>query len=358
MHKRILGYDFARAFAIFGMVIVNFKIVMSASAGSEWILRITGLLEGRAAAIFVILAGVGLSLMTAKSRSDPSSQSMSRHRISLLKRALLLVVVGLSYSPIWPADILHFYGFYIAIGVLLLTVKDRTLILCAIVLMIGFVALFFIFDYATGWNWTTLAYTDFWTLRGMARHIFFNGFHPVFPWASFLLIGMWLGRQNIVDVRIRRRIMLVSLILLAGTELISREALICFGENGSGLSESDVLSLFGTKPMPPLPQYVLSAGSTAVLFIMLCVSLTSRFADASWVGTLCKTGQMSLTLYVAHVVIGMGFLESIGRLENQTIEFAVVGASLFNLSSVVFAYFWISKFRAGPLEQMFRKLSG
>jgi uncharacterized membrane protein len=61
---RIIGYDVARALAIFGMVVVNFKVVMAASeADPGWLASLVGLLEGRAAATFVILAGVGLSLL-------------------------------------------------------------------------------------------------------------------------------------------------------------------------------------------------------------------------------------------------------------------------------------------------------
>ncbi len=46
--KRITGYDFARALAIFGMVIVNFKIVMGAEkAGPHWLLDVFGLLENQ-----------------------------------------------------------------------------------------------------------------------------------------------------------------------------------------------------------------------------------------------------------------------------------------------------------------------
>ena len=49
---RLIGYDVARALAFFGMVLVNFKIVMGASgAGPAWLVDAAGLLEGRAAAV-------------------------------------------------------------------------------------------------------------------------------------------------------------------------------------------------------------------------------------------------------------------------------------------------------------------
>jgi uncharacterized membrane protein len=91
-HKqRIIGYDFARALAVFGMVVVNFVVVMGAEAnGPLWLQRVVGLLEGRAAATFVILAGVGLSLFSQKARLHNDMEGVARHRNALAKRALFL----------------------------------------------------------------------------------------------------------------------------------------------------------------------------------------------------------------------------------------------------------------------------
>ena len=52
------------------MVVVNFKIVMGAGdRGPDWLVSLVGLLEGRAAATFVVLAGAGLSLLSGKGRT-------------------------------------------------------------------------------------------------------------------------------------------------------------------------------------------------------------------------------------------------------------------------------------------------
>ena len=180
---RIIGYDFARALAIIGMVIVNFKIVMNAgTSGPSWLSWFTGLLEGRAAATFVILAGIGLSLMTNRARIHNDDTVPGKIRIRLLKRAMFLFFIGLLYTPIWPADILHFYGVYIAIGILFLTASSRRLLVVSGLFVLGFVVLLLLFDYEKGWNWSTLEYSGFWTPTGMIRHLFFNGFHPVIPW--------------------------------------------------------------------------------------------------------------------------------------------------------------------------------
>ncbi|MCZ6774700.1 MAG: hypothetical protein O7G83_22320 [Proteobacteria bacterium] len=49
MVNRIIGDDLARSLAVSGMVVVNFKIVMSAQKnGPDWLVNLVGLLDGRA----------------------------------------------------------------------------------------------------------------------------------------------------------------------------------------------------------------------------------------------------------------------------------------------------------------------
>jgi len=330
---------------------------MNATTGSQFLLDAASLLEGRAAAIFVILAGVGISLLTKKARESNDVLKVKSHRISLFKRSILLIVIGLAYSPIWPADILHFYGLYIIIGTILLTASNRTLLTFSGILIAGFVLLLGFVDYELGWNWKTYEYLDFWTIEGMVRHMFYNGFHPVFPWAAFLLIGMWLGRQNVFDKAVRNRLLIGSLILWVGIESISHILISYFSANPDGLSIEEIYYIFGTKPMPPMPFYILSATGSAITFIMICVTISLKYNESKILKPLIYTGQLALTFYVAHVIVGMGFLEAIGKLENQTINFALLSAMIFNILCIVFAYYWKRKYAVGPLEWVFRKLA-
>jgi uncharacterized membrane protein YeiB len=350
-NKRIIGYDVARALAVFGMVLVNFKVVMGAAgSGPVWLDGLMSLLEGRAAAVFVVLAGVGITLMTNKGRQFGSLDRQRSDRTTLLKRALFLFVVGLAYIPIWPADILHFYGVYLAIAAFVFTASDRRLWTGAVFSTLMFVVLLMLFDYEAGWNWETLEYSGFWTPAGMLRHLFFNGFHPVFPWLSFLLIGMWLGRQNVREPATRCRILGISLVVALLTEAVS---LVLTTRFFSG----DLGALFDTVPIPPMPLYIVAGASTAIVVILLCLEATQRNPEARWATPLVHTGQLALTLYVAHVLIGMGFLETIGRLEQQNLVFAVTSGLIFCVLSVLFAHFWRLRYKRGPLEWVMRRLT-
>ncbi len=358
MNNRVTGFDLARAFAILGMVIVNFKTVMGSDTGAEWLKFTSGLLEGRAAALFVILAGVGVSLMTRDARESTDHAFIIQKRKILIKRAVLLFLVGLSYSFIWPADILHFYGLYILTGAFFITSSDRTLKVMSSVFTFVFVIMLFFIDYETGWNWETLNYSGFYTVAGMIRHLFYNGFHPVFPWAAFLFIGMWLGRQDVLKPEVRQRILIYSIAIAFASELFSWLAVNYILNNLPAVYSADLAALFGTKPMPPVPLYITAAGGTAVAIIILSIILTEKLKDSEFLRPLIYTGQLALSMYVAHVVIGMGTLYLMGRLFNQTITFAVFSASIFNLSAIIFSYLWRKRFKTGPLELIFRKLSG
>jgi uncharacterized membrane protein YeiB len=45
MNQRLIGIDVARALAIIGMIIVNFKVVFG-SKGSEWLQTFSSILDG------------------------------------------------------------------------------------------------------------------------------------------------------------------------------------------------------------------------------------------------------------------------------------------------------------------------
>jgi uncharacterized protein len=355
---RIIGFDFARALALFGMVIVNFKLAMNADNGTAMLLSFAHLFEGRASALFVILAGIGIAFSTKKARMSGTSEDIQKVRWSLIKRAILLIVVGLAYTPIWEADILHFYGFYFLFAAFLFTVSSKRLLLVAIGFVLTFPLLWVFFDYEHGWDLANLSYSGFWTIDGMIRHIVFNGFHPIFPWGGFLIFGVWLGRLDLSSSKVKRELLIWSLSILIVTEMGFYLLRLWAGDGTSiGMSKDEIDFLFSTSIIPPLPQYMFSAGSSAVIVLLACLKLTSVMPTNSFIQWISKTGQLTLTLYMAHVIIGMGTLEAIGLLYNQSIGFSLFAALVFSTASIIFSVLWLNRFKAGPLEVIFKKIS-
>lgn len=358
MTQRITGFDLARALAVFGMVIVNFKIAMTAETGNPLLMSFAELFEGRASALFVILAGVGVTFLTNRAREFTDSSFVLKSRISLIKRGLFLVTIGLIYTPIWEADILHFYGVYFFIAAAIFMVNDKVLLFVSALIMLTFPVLMLFFNYEQNWDWSTLTYENLWSFDGMVRHIVFNGFHPVFPWAAFLIFGMWLGRQDLSQRLIRNRLLAGALITLVTTEFSFYFIRTTLGDGSAiEMTPEEVKFLFSTSIIPPLPQYIISAASSAVIVLIGSLYFSERFSESNINKWLCQTGQLSLTLYIAHVIIGMGVLESIGRLENQTINFSLLCALMFCVCGVVFSIVWLNFLKTGPLEWIFRKVA-
>ncbi len=351
MSKRIVGIDIARALAVIGMIIVNFKIVFG-DQGPGWLKIIADFFSGKAAATFVVLAGVGLALMTnsAIRQKDKAKLKIATSRI--LKRALFLFVVGLSYIWIWPADILHFYGIYMLLLLLFISQKQTYIWIGTIVLIGSYPVLMYLFDYSTGWNFETLDYPTFWSLDGFFRNLFFNGFHPVFPWAAFMLFGLWLGRQDLRDRHFLKRLTKTSLVVFFAIQVGSYFL-------GKLDPSDDWQAVVGTSPMPPLPLYMLNGISFSTFLIAICILWAQGREEHSMVKALHKTGQLALTFYVAHVVVGMGLIEFLldQPLGTYSITFSVLYALSFSLLCIVFAHFWLKHKKAGPLEWIMRKIT-
>ena len=66
--------------------------------------------EGKAAATFVTLAGLGLGLAARKYWGQ-------EFVITILKRALFLMVIGFLNVTMFTADIIHYYDFYFLIAI-------------------------------------------------------------------------------------------------------------------------------------------------------------------------------------------------------------------------------------------------
>ena len=361
---RLAGVDAARAVAVAGMVIVNFEVVMFAGdRGPGWLRAMVGGLEGRAAAAFVVLAGVGASLMTARARRRGDLVELEAGRRRLLRRAGFLLVVGYLFVLVWPADILHYYAFYLGLGSLLLGASDRALWGWAAAAAALFAALYTFAGYWDQLDAVDLVYDGFWTPVGLVRNLVFNGWHPVLPWIGFYLAGMWLGRRDLADRRVRWRIAAVAAAVAAAAETVAAffEPIV-FDIVTTGPSSLGVVAgnraLLAAEPLPPGPVYLLAAGGTAVVMVVLCVEAGVRWPGSAAVRWAARTGELAMTIYFAHVLVGMGTLEALGQLHSQPLWFAVTCAGLFLVASVVFSVAWRRRFERGPVESVMRRIAG
>ena len=356
--QRIIGIDVARALAVIGMIIVNFKVVLGAK-GHLWVETIARVFDGKAAATFVVLAGVGLALMTNTAIKNKDAIKIKIIRIRILKKALFLFGVGISYIALWPADILHFYGVYMAIVVLLLTCTEKTILISAIALICSFPILMIFWNYEMGWNFNTLEYETFWTLKGFLRNLFFNGFHPVLPWAAFILFGYWFGKQDLHNNKFVKNTFFISAFIFVAIQILSYMAILFLSE-GNKETAKELTEILGTNPMPPLPIYMCNGIAIAIALISGCILIAKKLKNSYIIDALHKTGQLALTFYAAHVVLGMGVIEAINpaKMGKYALEFSMIYALVFSFACVLFAVIWRRYKKLGPLEWLMKKVTG
>lgn len=357
MKKRIIGIDVARALAVIGMIIVNFKIALGGN-GANWVKSIVGFFEGKAAATFVVLAGVGLAFMTNTAIRNKDVEKLKEAQTRIVKRALILFLTGVSYIIIWPADILHFYGIYMLIVLLLLRSSKWAIFITAVLLILVYPVLMLLLEYDSGWDFQTFEYESFWTVPGFFYNLFYNGFHPVIPWTSFMLIGYWYGKQNLNSEKFVKKSFLISSALFIVIQIMSYLSISILSE-GDVETVKELSEILGTSPMPPLPLYMFNGIAISIAVISACILVAKRFATSKTIDALQKTGQLALTFYVAHVIIGMGLIELINpaKMGNYSIEFSALYALTFSLLCIVFAVIWRNHKTSGPLEWVLRNLT-
>ena len=217
---RLTGIDAARGVALLGMMATHLLPTFEADAQltPTWI----GLtFSGRAAALFAVLAGIGLALSTGKQRPLRGAE-LSGARRGIALRALVIAVVGLFLGglEVNVAVILVHYAvlFLCVLPFIGLNIKP----LCALAAgwVLGSPVLAYLLrpwllapapplKLGHNPNWDDLA-----TPGRLLGDIFLTGYYPVLQWLSYLLIGLVIGRLALTK-------MAVQVLLLAGGVVVA-----------------------------------------------------------------------------------------------------------------------------------------
>jgi Protein of unknown function (DUF418)/Heparan-alpha-glucosaminide N-acetyltransferase, catalytic len=386
---RVEGVDLARALAIAGMLVAHF--VLRDRPGPLDSVR--AFVDGRAMPLFVLLAGVSITLLTRRARHPDRT---------LLVRAAVFLPLGLALQE-WTvgiAIILQYYALYYVVAVGLRRLGDRALLAVAAAVT----AAAGVTIQLLGPRWP--GYTTWdgghgllppW---GLLANVAVNGYYPFLPAGAFLCVGMWLGRRDLGDARLALRLVVVGLVLaLTGyvgvraigdrlhadgittgadglptvkedrvdqvlevtsapsvavlLEQYSNDAderrgqlhgLIVYAESRSPAFHAErLLDAGGHSEMPA---WVLGATGTSLVALGGCLLLVRR-APGPLV-PLVDLGQLSFTAYVAQALI----IRWTPSVEDTTIgqQFGIATAVLAGL--VAFAWLWRRWRRRGPLEAL------
>ena len=358
MKQRIIGFDLARAYAILGMYIVNFNIVFGNYQDTELAAQFLSLFSGNSSTVFVMLAGMGIALMTNKNNYSVTEKTKLRNII--LKRAAFLFMAGLLLNIIWPADILHFYGCYMFFVAFIIFINRSCFLWLATLSVLIFHILVFIIPYETGWHLEKFQYKDFYTVNGFIRNTFYNGWNSIFPWIAYFLTGMYLGRLNWAEIKVQRKMFFTGLFLYLLITIIQAAS--------QYFSISEEAKLFiNADYLPPFLPFILSTSGFGLMLISGFMYLGNNIKESQFAKNLTATGQMTLTHYVSHVTIGM-IVFSILTGKNLSEDMMLLPPTkpifvlLFSVAYFVLSYYvsklWVKKYRNGPLETLMRKISG
>ncbi len=366
MQTRIAGYDLARALALFGLMVPNVSPDVENVTFPLYDvikLRLHSLMEGGAIPTFLLLGGVGVSLLTQQVRLTNDVCKITDSRKRLIRRAAFLLLVGICCNLIWQTGFLGFYSIYILIGALLLTVSNRWLWLLAcmfvLISIIFTVLVHGYFDYYEAIrNQDVLRDTNPWTVKGIVFRLYLNGFGSRCSWAVFLLIGMWLGRQDVHRPRARRNMFLGGIAVV----LVAECALWVLFFGGLWLPHSFYPLVLEwdieTMLIPIRFLYLFAKWGAAIAIIGGSLMLTEKYPEAKWTKPFIATGRLALTLYVVHLAIDMGIAKVLEGLENNAYLFATGSAVIFCICAVIFSHFWRKRFERGPLEWGIRRITG
>lgn len=337
---REVWLDLARALAILGMFIVHAVLVLGRSVPSSGALHaLFWLCDGRAAATFVTLAGIGVAKLAERLPDGERGPTLRR-------RALALGLLGLLNLGVWEGDILRLYGVALLLAPDLLKRSTRALVAGALGLALSFPLLAWGFRWEARWDFATLTYRGLWEPVGLLRNTFLDGFRPVVPWLAFFLAGLLLARLDFGAARIRRRLALAGGGLLGGSLLLSAWA-------QHRLPGPDTAFLFGTGSMPPLPLFLASAAGTTALTLALALGLAER--TPAWLReALSATGRRALTWYLGHIALLVGLY--LGGIRHRFAPGAAMALGLAGFAAAVaLSYRW--RARQGLLERALRWVS-
>lgn len=350
---RLAGLDVVRGVALVGVCAMNYHgylINRGGARGDGWQRVLdpwNGPLSTRFAATFVVVAGMGISLLTAESRRGRHSTRITADRLTLVRRGVLLLLGGMILDWVWPGTILFFYGGYFLVSALLITLLDRWLVTIGVVSAIAATAI-------RWWAVDGAGHDTSWLLYGNASanrsprdlvlDLAVRGTHPLLPWLAFLCLGMILGRRLPLSTATR------------GTWAFGGTLAVILGYGmEAALPVGRVVR--STDPFDWALPYTLAAGGTAVVAIVVVTALANRWPSGVVVRSLAVTGRTTLTLYVLHALVFDLVVDWLGWVGPGAWSTGFLLALAYWLAAVMLANAWAARHTHGPLESVYRAVS-
>ncbi|UUU19846.1 DUF418 domain-containing protein [Streptomyces sp. DSM 40750] len=369
---RLVGIDLARGLAVFGMYAAHVGPDPAAGGPLGFVMELA---RGRSSALFALLAGFSLVLITG--RPQPRTGRAGRQAVGRMAiRSVVLIVLGFVLTALdTEVDvILAFYGLTFLAVLPLYRLRARTLaVVAAVGALVMPQVLYGIRRLIEEGSWadTVVARDPLARMSGTDGFVelLFTGEYPVLTWMPFLLAGMAVARLDLTRSATRAQLALTGGVLAVlgygGSWLALRlvphaRATVAAATDGDSAASawwSDTVGhlvddapaawLLVGAPHSQTTFSILGNTGVALLVVALCVTAMDRLPRLRRLATpVCAVGMTALTAYVLHILAirRFGMEEENGP--------ALVGLLLFSLTAMLLATAWTRWFRRGPLEYL------
>jgi hypothetical protein len=340
--SRILGIDAARALAIIGMVMVHIGPTDPTGGIAA---TLYGATHGRASVLFVVLAGLGVSLLAG----DRSRPRMRRAWQRLAWRTLVFLPLGLWLQTLDHnvLVILQYYALYYLVAAAAAHLPDRALLLGA-----GVLATVGPIVYLAVWHAEPTWFAGDPTRWGdppavLVRQLLLTGAYPVLTWSAPLLLGVWVGRRDLRDAAVGWRLAGVGTGVAVAAWGASRLLVAWLGEP---TAEPSWLLLVDDGAHSQMPLWLVGAAGSAVAVLGLSLRAAATLPHAvAW--PVAMMGQLAFTIYVGHLLVLDRWP---GYLERSQVGDAALSVARFTVACLVLAAVWRWLLPRGPLEALLR----
>jgi uncharacterized membrane protein len=368
--RRLLGVDAARGVALIGMMSVHINPAVGADGKTTTSYLIA---SGRSAALFAVLAGVGLALASG-GRTPRRGRPLAAAMAATLARAMVLAFVGLLLGAFDSglAIILVYYGLLFVVAVPFLGLGPRVLfVLAATAAVVTPVLSQWLRPSLPPPSYGNPVVESLADPVGLFTELSITGYYPVLTWSAYILAGLALGRLALDQVRTATWVMLGGAVLAVAAWSVSwlllnrgggLEALEIAGAGASPIAGRPLdvaltTSFYGTTPTTSwwwltvvaphsgTPFDLLHTIGTAC-FVLGAMLLLARVVRAV-VWPLAAIGSMTFTLYSFHVVL-------ISTVMPDTIPNALLWHVLVALAIAVP---WRTFIGRGPLEALAARMA-
>jgi uncharacterized membrane protein YeiB len=322
--RRIEGIDLARGLAVLGMV--------TAHVGPD-----TPLLEiadGRSAALFVVLSGVSIALMSGGARPVQGVRRVQA-RVTILARAFVLLGVGVALATlnVPVVVILPTYALLFAVAACLLRTPVRTLLIGAGLVVLVAPPLRVLLEGRITATWNGGGIVD----------LVLGEYYPALVWIGYLLVGLAVTRADLGAARTRTRLLVagaLATVLGYGSAAVLTRVL----DAGPTLAR-----LITSEPHSSSTPEVLGNIGVALLTLVACLWIAERWPRA--VSPLAATGALALTAYIGHLLV----IKAVG---SQVVwQPTTAGWLAFLIVIVGGCWAWRSTVGRGPAEWALHRIA-